>query len=95
MGELMEARGCAMAAAATGDGARTAIAVAVLDGDGQAGQLMHRPGDAILAFPGGGCGGEPVVDVQRALHCCRGARQLGHRSFEGEVGGAQFSAIWH
>lgn len=29
------------------------------------------------------------MNIQAALYCCRGARQLCHRSFEGEVSGAQ------
>src|ERR671916_2031481 len=42
------------------------VAVAVLDGDRQPGQLMQCSGDAPLALPRRGYRGEAVVDVQAA-----------------------------
>lgn len=71
--------------------------MAVFDGDrqpgqlvqpGQPGQLVQRAGDALLAIPDRHHRSEPVVNVQAALHRCRGTRQR-HRLFEGEVGGEQ------
>jgi hypothetical protein len=45
------------------------VAVTILDGHRQPRQLGQRPGDAVLALPGGGYRGEPVVDVQATLRC--------------------------